>query len=113
MRNNLKKGRKAEERAAHFLLEKGYEILEKNYRYSYSEIDLIALNKEVLVFVEVKSRKSTNFGFPEEAVTEAKQTAVKRAAEAYILKTDWKKDIRFDIIAINGINEIEHFEDAF
>ena len=105
-----------ENMAAEVLIQKGYLIRERNYRYKRSEIDIIAEKDGILVFIEVKTRKSIRFGFPEEFVSEKKAEMVITAAEQYIYETEWKKDIRFDIVSIvmneNG-SEIQHFEDAF
>ena len=105
-------GRIGEELAISFLENKGYEILAKNYRFKRFEIDIISKFNNLLIFVEVKSRKSNFYGNPEEAVTKTKAKQVIIAAQNYIFKTNWKADIRFDIIAITK-NEIMHFEDAF
>lgn len=115
------KGRKSlgnwgEKIAAEYLLEKGYLILERNYRSSYGEIDLIVQIDKVTVFVEVKTRSSNRFGYPEEAVTRAKMEHLYSSAQAYLqthpeISGDW----RIDVIAIarsRGVlpEEIVHFE---
>ncbi|MFL5728054.1 MAG: YraN family protein [Cytophagaceae bacterium] len=106
-------GQLAEEKAAVFLKEKGYEILERNYRYRRSEIDIIAKRENIIVFVEVKYRSRNNFGDPESSVDEKKETQVLNAAENYVFDKDWHGEIRFDIISILRNQAIEHFEDAF
>ena len=117
MGNNLEKGREGEQLAAQFLREKGYQILTYNYRYKRGEIDLIALQGVLLVFVEVKLRKNTTFGYPEEAVDAQKAKRIIQTAEQYILQHNWQGDIRFDIIAIvqsaPSKKVISHFEDDF
>lgn len=116
MKNNQEKGKAGEQLAADYLEKNGYVIVERNYRYKRSEIDIIAEHEGVLVFVEVKARSSSNFGMPEEAVGEAKARKLMEGAENYILETDWKGDIRFDIISIMlkmPSTEIAHFQDAF
>ncbi len=106
-----------EEKAATFLLEKGYEVLEKNYRYKHMEIDLIAQYKKMLVFVEVKTRSGSAFGMPEEFVNYTKSRLIMKAAEHYIFDKNWLYDVRFDIVSIlilpNGNVDIRHIEDAF
>jgi putative endonuclease len=105
-----------EKLAAGLLIEKGYLIIESNYRYRRSEIDLIAEKDGILVFVEVKTRKNSRFGYPEDFVTERKVEMITSAAEQYVFENGWKNDIRFDIISIlmgKEGNEIEHFIDAF
>jgi putative endonuclease len=107
------RGQKAEEKAALFLRDKGYEILEKNYRYKKSEIDIIARKENVLTFVEVKYRSKNSYGDPEASVDEKKETQVLGGAENYIFEKDWNGEVRFDIISILSDRSIEHFEDAF
>ena len=93
----------------------GYEIIERNYRYKHSEIDLIAKNNGFLVFVEVKTRKSTKFGQPEQFVTPHQEAKIREGAEEFILKANWEGPIRFDIVSIvTGRSvSVTHFEDAF
>lgn len=109
---------KAGEQIAHdYLVEKGYRVLEKNWRYSRAEIDLIAMEGELLIFIEVKTRSSQVFGEPEEFVSNQKEDLLSSAASAYMesINHDW--EIRFDIIAILFQSEksysIKHIEDAF
>jgi len=110
-------GSKGEEIAVKFLLNKGYAILERNWRNGQKEIDIIALHKDVVVFLEVKTRANFDFGFPEEAVTKKKQRFLKQAAEAYIAANPQYLQIQFDIISIvmvgDNVQEIVHFEEAF
>ena len=110
-------GIKGEQIAEKFLLNKGYTILHKNWRSGRKEIDIIAMDGHLLVFVEVKTRHSFDFGFPEEAVNLQKQSHMKMAAEAFAdTYTDFES-VRFDIISIllkkDAEDEILHFEDAF
>lgn len=105
-------GDEAEYVAMKYLVEQNYLIYEQQYRYSRSEIDLIVMKENELIFVEVKYRKNDKYGFPEIAVNVKKEEKIKEGAEAYIQKIDWKKNVRFDIIAIVG-SQIEHFKDAF
>ncbi|TGE20438.1 YraN family protein [Hymenobacter aquaticus] len=110
-------GHAGEQAAAAFLTGLGYTIVARGYRYRRAEVDLIAQRGlELLVFVEVKTRSSAQFGFPEEFVTERKRQLFRLAAENYQLETDWPGDIRFDILALSPTStgfRIEHFEDAF
>ena len=105
-------GRIGEQIAYNYLINKGYQIHIQNYRYKRDEIDIIAQFHNLLVFIEVKSRKNNFFGNPEEAVNNTKAANIIRASQNYLQEINWQKDIRFDIIAITG-NEIMHFEDAF
>ncbi|UII28240.1 YraN family protein [Fulvivirga maritima] len=109
-----KTGREGEDAAVNYLHCKGYEILNRNYRYRRSEVDIIAKKDEIIVFVEVKTKTSTAFGFPEEAVNHVKIKKVTEAADYYTYEMGWQKDIRFDIISYNkATDSIDHFIDAF
>lgn len=100
-----------ESRAKHFLEQKEYQFLERNYRSRRNEIDLIFKDNNVLVFVEVKFRKNTWFGNPEDFVDANKLNRIMEAAEDYMYQKDWNGPIRFDIIAITP-DEILHLEDV-
>lgn len=110
-------GLKGEQIAEKFLIDKGYEVLHRNWCSGKKEIDLVTLKDGRLVFVEVKTRSGTGFGFPEEAVTEKKQSHLKQAAEAYLEDNPGHKEIQFDIVSISlkrgAPAEILHLEDAF
>lgn len=110
-------GIKGELIAASFLLKKGYEILHTNWKAGNKEIDIIALKDDIVVFVEVKTRNSFDFGYPEEAVTAKKQEHIKAVALAFCETDSRYQNIRFDVISIlmNGsfARQIVHLEDAF
>lgn len=109
-------GKKGEEMASNFLIGKGYQIIERNFRFKKSEIDIICSIDGLLIFVEVKARSTKSFGEPETFVSENQKCSVVRAAEHYVIEKHWEGDIRFDIIAIykdKERQEINHFEDAF
>jgi putative endonuclease len=108
----MQTGLNGENAAAKYLVNKGYEILERNYRYSRAEIDLVMKKGNWLVFVEVKTRSRSDFGFPEEFVDKEKEENILMAAEHYIFKINWQGNVRYDIISILN-NDIAHFEDAF
>ena len=113
--NTKKIGDKGELLANKILESKGYEVLERNYRFKRCEIDIIALHNNLLIFIEVKSLNSFTYGYPEERVNQAKIAKIMEAAENYIYSIKWNKDIRFYIIIIN-LNEPDkhlHIEDAF
>lgn len=112
---HLSTGANGEDLACELLHQKGYRILQRNLRMGKAELDIIAHQNEVLVFIEVKTRTNDNFGYPEEFVNRRKQRMILNAADSYILKTGWKEDIRFDIIAVTMSNppELFHIEDAF
>ena len=109
-------GKLGEELAAEYIVKKGYQILERNWRSGHKEIDIIALQDDVLVIVEVKTRKTDDYGEPEIAVGRDKQRMLIRAADAYVRFKNLDVDVRFDIISIvitDNEPEIEHIEDAF
>ncbi|MBR6931395.1 MAG: YraN family protein [Bacteroidales bacterium] len=109
-------GKQGEEIAAQYLIEKGYEIVERNWRNKHKEIDIIAKDGKYLVIVEVKTRQTNEYGNPDIAVTRQKQWRLISAANAYLFQNKLDIDTRFDIISIiftNGEPVIEHIEDAF
>lgn len=116
MNTKAELGKEGEQLAANYLVTKGYEIIEQNYRYKRSEIDLICKHNNLLIFVEVKAKSYTSFGEPEHSVDDKKAAKVMEGAEQYIHEIDWLGDIRFDVISIvknKGTFEVKHFEDAF
>lgn len=114
MENKRATGGRYEQMAAAFLQEKGYQILERNYRDRYGEIDLIARDGRYLVFVEVKYRASSANGYPEEAVDARKQARIRHAASYYLYSRHYPEDTpcRFDVVAILG-SEVRLISDAF
>jgi len=109
-------GKQGEEIATAYLLKQGYLILDVNWRAGRNEIDIIAKDKDFLVIIEVKSRRSDTFMEPEEAVTKEKQQSLIWAANAYIFRKNISLETRFDIISIiHNKNEtrIHHLKDAF
>jgi putative endonuclease len=104
-------GRKAEDRAAAYLLEQGFTIITRRFTIQGGEIDLIALEGDTLVFVEVRLRKSPGMS-PEETVDHRKRQRLARAADTYIAQMGEKRDIRFDLIAIEG-DQLRHHRDFF
>jgi putative endonuclease len=116
MSRNRKLGDEGEEIASAYLQNNGYTILERNWTTGHKEIDIIAMVKECVVFVEVKTRRSTRNGMPEESVSPSKMNSVTEAARIY-LQDLGVKDIRFDVIAIlmphGGEIDLLHIQDAF
>lgn len=111
-------GRKGEEIAANYLKKKKFEIVERGFRLFRGEIDIIARDRGTLVFVEVKARADEAFGRPEESVTPAKQSQIRKIAMGYLLKHHLDGvNCRFDVISIlfhdDGNYRLEHFQDAF
>jgi putative endonuclease len=112
--DKIETGNKGETLAADFFVEKGFQILERNYRHNHGEIDLIVRKNDWVLFVEVKTRSTFDFGEPEAFVDDKKAYKIFEAAEEWIFSTDWKGHIRFDIVSVRLGDEtiIEHFEDA-
>jgi len=113
---NKELGEKGEALAKQFLLQKGFNILESNFKYSYAEIDLIAMDGDILVFIEVKTRSSVTYGEPEEFVDRKKESLLFEPAMVYMDIIDHTWEIRFDIIAIvkqGPSYRIKHLKDAF
>lgn len=109
-------GKIGEELAIDYLLNNGYSIVEKNYRFQKAEVDIIAKKGDVLIAVEVKTRSSIYYGNPQEFVNSKKIQLLVLAIDNYVNENDLDVEIRFDIIAvIKGQNsfKIEHIEDAF
>lgn len=117
MAEHIEKGKEGEEEALRFLKEKGYFILEVNWRTRHLEADIIAMDKDKLVFVEVKTRSDSYYGEPELAVTKKKQRNLVKAANEYIELKDYNGESRFDIVTVlddtGGKYTINHIEDAF
>lgn len=103
--------------AKRYLLRRGYKILAENYRLRSSEIDIIALDSEYVVFVEVKLRSSLAYGLPREAVNAAKQRRIVSAAMHYIGARELREqDFRFDVVEVvrqGGQLQVSHIPDAF
>lgn len=109
-------GDKGEDIAVLFLKENGYTILETNFRYQKSEIDIICEKNEFIVFVEVKTRHETRIIEPELSVDIKKQQMLIKGAQAYIEQNDLAKEARFDIVSVIYFEnefQIKHIEEAF
>lgn len=105
---NISTGKRGEELAKDFLLKNGYKIVETNKRFSrFCEIDIIALDKNTLVFVEVKTRTSTICGHPLEAVTRTKYEHIKNGLFLYLKENPQYKSYRIDAISVMLKPEIE------
>ena len=109
-------GKQGERQALQFLAQKGYTILESNWRYQKAEVDIIAQKGDILAVVEVKTRSSTDFGNPQDFVNSKKIKLLVTAIDAYVIAKDLDVDVRFDIVAIvkkGNKYAIEHLEAAF
>jgi putative endonuclease len=115
--SNRLSGAWGEELALRYLTQQGYELVERNYRTRYGELDLILRHEDTLVFAEVKLRRGVGFGDPLEAVTPRKQAAIRTLAERYLSEKQPDFDaIRFDVVGIlvgDGTRKIVHVENAF
>jgi putative endonuclease len=110
---HLLKGRKGERIACRFLLKQGFDILARRYRSRSGELDIIAYEGDTLVFVEVKTRRSSKFGEPWEFVDWQKQQILRRTAEDFIADHDLGQyAYRFDIVSVLD-NEATLFRNAF
>lgn len=109
-------GKQGENAAVQYFLRNGYEIVERNWRCERYEIDIIAQNDEYIVFVEVKTRSSNQWGNPEDAVSKGKIKRIVDAADFYLREYDIDLPARFDIISAIWTGQgfdIEHIDDAF
>ena len=116
MMDHMELGKAGEALALALLEEKGYRILEKNWRFGREEIDIIARDGNFIVIVEVKTRSSNVFAEPEASVTKSKQRILVRAANAFVNYRRQSGEVRFDIITILIRPEgdvINHMVDAF
>ena len=111
--DNSLKGKIAEQAAQNHFIEKGFIIIESNYRCRKAEIDFIAQKDELLALLEVKYRGSEAFGYPEEFVSEAQQSRLIEAADQYLADKKWEGQIRFDIVAVDKELTLKVFYDAF
>ena len=112
---HLEIGRLGETFAREYLRRNGYKIIEQNYRNRYGEIDLVVQKKDVLVFVEVRTKIGEQFGTPEETLNWKKLQKVKRNASSYVARSKWNKLYRVDGICIvldeqHTIQRFEHYE---
>lgn len=115
-KNSHNFGIEGEKIAKKHLLEKGYEILEQNWRFKKYEVDIIATHNNFIVFVEVKARSTSDFGEPELFVTKKKQGFLVAAAHEYLTSKDIELESRFDIISVLQLNntiQVKHLEAAF
>lgn len=111
-------GQKGELIARRHLQEKGYILLEENWRFKKAEIDIICKKEALLIFVEVKTKSYDFYGKPEESLNQLQEARIMDAAQRYMEEIGHNWEIRFDIISIIldkslKLSKIEHFEDAF
>ena len=110
-------GRYGEEAAEAFVRRKGWRILDRNWRYGRVELDMVARDGQELVFVEVKTRTAGGRGCPADALTPAKRTHIRKAAQVWLSSHDaWDRPCRFDVLCLvhDGTTlTVEHMPDAF
>ncbi|MBN2397274.1 MAG: YraN family protein [Deltaproteobacteria bacterium] len=115
--DNRQKGAQGETLAAACLQKEGYRIIERNYRCRYGEVDIIAMDKQDVVFIEVKGRGSDTFGAPEEAIGPAKQKKISKVALHYLHERGLgDRNARFDVVAIRFAprgNRVQLIRNAF
>ena len=109
-------GKWGEDTAAAYLEEKGYQIIERDWKSGHHDLDIVAKEDSTLVIVEVKTRRSRLFGDPEEAIDYKKRQSLQSAINHYVKSHRANHDVRFDIISIIGMigsqPEIEHIKDV-
>ena len=109
-------GALGEDMASTLLINKGYEILDRNWRWGRYEIDIVAQKNDLLVIAEVKTRHSNYFGEPEEFVSRIQQRRLVESANAYVERHGLETEVRFDIISIiynSRQRKVHHIKDAF
>ena len=109
-------GRLGENMAKDFLEKKGFKIIDLNWRHHLHEVDIVAIHQKMWIFIEVKTRSTLKYGFPDESVDIKKERMLQEAAEIYIEQKDFCYEIRFDIISIlknEHEEKIYHIIDAF
>ncbi len=109
-------GKKGEQLAVNYLLQHGYTVIERNYRFDKAEVDIIAKKSDILAIVEVKTRSTVDYGNPQDFVKPKQIKNLVKAVDEYIIINDLDVEVRFDIIAIvkqNNVYNIEHLENAF
>jgi putative endonuclease len=111
-------GNRGEDIAAAYLESKDWLIFDRNYFFEKAEVDIVATDRNYIVFVEVKYRSNNYFGEPEDQITPAKEENIRKAAEAWMYERKMETAIaRFDVISIvqqeNEAPEIKHFKDVF
>ncbi len=117
MVNTHARGIRGEDLAVDFLQKKGYHIVKRNYHFERGEIDVIAEHGGLLVFVEVKARRSGQVGLPEDSITPSKRDRMLKVAEGYLMQHRLSgQDCRFDVVAIEWLTDgvqIRHRENVF
>ena len=115
--DRIQTGKLGEDIAVDYLKNEGYRIIERNYRCVFGEIDIVATDRDVIVFVEVRSRRSAKYGYPQESVGLNKKMKVSKIALNYIKEKQFQDcRARFDVVAIKILpegNEVKLIKNAF
>lgn len=109
-------GKQGEELAVDHLIQKGYVIVARNFRYLRAEVDIIARKDDILAVVEVKTRSTPDFGDPQTFVKQKQIQSLVKAIDYFVNHHNLRVDVRFDIVAIitnKSATRVEHLEDAF
>ena len=106
-------GNKGEKLAEKYLKKQGYKIIRKNYRTPFGEADIIAKDKDEIVFVEVKTRTSESYGAPREAVDKEKRRRYYQIAKFFWLEIGEEPNARFDVAEVDENGEINYIKNAF
>ncbi len=106
-------GKKGEALVAKYLKKRGYTIVERNYRTPFGEADIIALDKDEVAFIEVKTRTTEEYGLPSEAVDKRKRERYRKIAACYGLQHGGEPNARFDVAEVYGDGRIEYYENAY
>ncbi len=110
---HLIRGESAEEQAHTFLIDKGLKPVSRNFRCKQGELDLIMTDRQTLVIVEVRFRKTDKYGSAVESITRAKQSRIIAATHIYLSSQKTDRPIRFDVVAISGNGNIDWIQNAF
>jgi len=114
--NHIELGQRGEEIAVNYLVNKGFDIIERNYKWKNSEVDIICKKNNLLIVVEVKTRNSIALGEPYLSVTRSKQKQIIKVTNRFIELNDVQEEVQFDVISIilnQHQTKIEHIENAF
>jgi len=101
MQKRFELGRSSEDAAVNLLERRGYRVIARNFRKPFGEVDVVAFDKDTVCFIEVKARRSGNFGLPQEAVSPFKQKRIMRVALAFLKERRMlERKVRFDVVAL-------------
>lgn len=118
MQNTIDKGKNAEDLAEKYLIDKNFKIIKRNFKFGRTgEIDIIAYDSDIIVFIEIRSKTNKEFGDPLSSITPGKIRRIKKSAEGYLYVNNIKDtEVRFDVITVDmtsNIPKLEHIPFAF